>query len=106
MDFKSLNTAWKELLLSSLFAIIHQLSLTDDFQIFVQSYSMFKINNLEGIECSRGMLCCLCRTNDLDYTYLDFTFIIMNPVIGICTTISESLSNVNMFGVLFLSKFV
>ncbi|XP_020531794.1 uncharacterized protein LOC110008488 [Amborella trichopoda] len=109
----------------SLFARIHYLSPSNTSQYFsiclsrmpdfmnrltflcnngsqvVQRYSKFKIDNLEGIECSQGMLCCLCQTNDLDYTYFDYTFIIINPVTSICTTISESLPNVNLFGFYF-----
>ncbi|KAL4184087.1 hypothetical protein AMTRI_Chr11g101590 [Amborella trichopoda] len=119
MDFKCLNKTWKELLLSPLFARIHHLSPSNTSQYFSiglsrmpdfmkPSYAtMFKIDNLEGIECSQGMLCCLCRTNDtndLDYIYFEYTFIIINPVNGIYTTISESLPNVNLFGFYFDSN--
>ncbi|KAL4184084.1 hypothetical protein AMTRI_Chr11g101570 [Amborella trichopoda] len=79
MDFKYLNKIWKELLFSLLFLTF----LPNNGSQVVQRYSKFKIDNLEGIECSDGMLCCLCRTNDFDYTYFHYTFIIINPVTGI-----------------------
>ncbi|KAL4187644.1 hypothetical protein AMTRI_Chr09g40020 [Amborella trichopoda] len=65
-----------------------------DFKCLNKTWHAFKMDNLEGIECSYVMLCCLCRTNDLYYTYFDYTCIIINPVTGLCTTISESFPNI------------